>query len=181
MTTTTISPCYRPTGVCTAHHHHTHFRVGTATHKGRRAFEQEVTSPCCSLPLYKKTVCSSPFLPLRTPLFSASSSSSSSYYVLFISSSRLHNLTKRRGKTRALKRNPLDGASRSGKWDEIGTKREIVQMTSTGSSESQVTSSSLGPVLLGSLALPVSSSLCPALRSREFLALGSFLLVITSG
>jgi hypothetical protein len=37
------------------------------------------------------------------------------------------------------------------------------------------------PCLLGSLALPASSSLCRALRLREFLALGSFLLVLTSG
>lgn len=88
------------------------------------------------------------------------------------------NQTK--GKDQSAQEEPL-GRVVSGKWDEIGTKREIVQMTSTGRGELQVTSSSLVPVLLGSLALPVSSPLCWESRLREFLALGSFLLVITSG
>jgi hypothetical protein len=177
-TTTTISPCYRPTGVYSSSSHTLAWEAAAAHSEGATRMRTVAGHPSTAASCLSTK---KPFVHLVLflvhPLLCFFFFKLLRPFYIFVQVAQ-PNQTK--GKDQSAQEEPL-GRVVSGKWDEIGTKREIVQMTSTGRGELQVTSSSLVPVLLGSLALPVSSPLCWESRLREFLALGSFLLVITSG
>jgi hypothetical protein len=131
-TTTTIfvtfPPCYRP--VCTAHHH-THtlaWEAAAAAHSEGATRMRTVISSAASCLCTKNSFVHHHSSPRTTLLCFFFFKLLRPFYI-FVQLAQ-PNQTKR--KDQSAQEEPL-GRGVSGKWDEIGTKREIVQMTSTGS------------------------------------------------